>query len=64
MHDLRRTGNSRNLGETPPDIVRFMCRKVAIAIHRINADAHGAGVSRSRKPIPAGVAAARSDPLG
>jgi len=64
MRDLRHNGNSRNIGETPNDVVRFMCRRVAIAIHRVNGDAHSVGISRSRKPIPAGFVAARSDLLG
>ena len=64
MRDLRHNGSSRNCGETPNDVVRFMCRRVAIAIHRVNGDAHSAGISRSRKPIPVGLVAARSDLLG
>ena len=51
---MRRFGLSRDPLLSPIDVTRRMCRRIAIAIHRANADMYIAGVGHSLRPAPAG----------
>lgn len=51
---LRQFGLSRDPLLTPRDVTRLMCRKIAISIHRANADMYLAGIACSLRPLPAG----------